>query len=211
MRIFEKKRGLLPRFVIFSCASRYSRVSLEYLMMINRGKSKDFFLLYDEYYPKLYAYVLARLRHREAAEDIVQQTFEKALAHLSTFSPRAGATFGSWLFAIAKNEMVNVLREGGRVLPVSQDALERLPAQENLLEQLLHEEVQKEEREVWSSILAAIDSLSDEEREVITLKYLADMSYDDISALMKKKPNTLAVLLKRALEKIRVTIDVCKK
>lgn len=186
-------------------------MSLEHLMIMNSGKPKDFFLLYDEYYPKLYAYVLARLRHREVAEDVVQQTFEKALANIATFSPRKGATFGSWLFAIAKNEMVNVMREGNRMFSTVQDSLERIPAQETLLEQILHEEVAQEEREVWSSILAAMDTLSDDEREVLTLKYLAGMSYDDISALMKKKPNTLAVLLKRALEKIRVTIDVCKK
>lgn len=175
------------------------------------GKSKDFFLLYDEYYPKLYAYVFARLRHREAAEDVVQQAFEKALANIATFSPRKGATFGSWLFAIAKNEIVNTARDGQRTFSASQDLLERVPAHETLLEKMLQEEVSKEEREVWSSILVAIDTLSDDEREVITLKYLAGMSYDDIAALMNKKPNTLAVLLKRALEKIRVTIDVCKK
>lgn len=172
---------------------------------------RDFFLLYDEYYPKLYAYVLACLRQKEAAEDVVQQTFEKALANLSTFTPRGGATFGSWLFAIAKNELVNVVRQNGRATLVGDDALERSASTESLIETILRDEIEQEERHVWRSILSAIDTLSNEEREVITLKYLAVMSYDDIAALMKKKPNTLAVLLKRALEKIRITIDVCKK
>jgi RNA polymerase sigma-70 factor, ECF subfamily len=172
---------------------------------------RDFFLLYDEYYPKLYAYVLSRLRQKEAAEDIVQQTFEKAFANLSTFSPRKGATFGSWLFAIAKNEMVNALRKASGTSLVGDQALEHMASTESLLETLLREEVEREEQQVWASILSAIDTLSDDEREVITLKYLAAMSYDDIAALMKKKPNTLAVILKRALEKIRVTLDICKK
>lgn len=172
---------------------------------------RDFFRLYDEYYPKLYAYVLARLRHKEAAEDVVQQTFEKALTNLATFSPRKGATFGSWLFAIAKNELVNSVRKGSSTALIGDATLERLATTESLLDTILRNEVEQEEREVWSCILLAMDTLSDDEREVITLKYLAGMSYDDISALMKKKPNTLAVLLKRALEKIRVTINVCKK
>lgn len=170
---------------------------------------KDFFLLYDEYYPKLYAYVFSRLRHKEAAEDVVQQTFEKALTHISTFSPRKGATFGSWLFAIAKNELVNVVRKEQHTAPVSHDTIEHMATTASLLETILQNEVAQEEREVWASILTAIDTLNDEEREVITLKYLSGMSYDDISALMNKKPNTLAVMLKRALEKIRVMIDIC--
>jgi hypothetical protein len=39
---------------------------------------RDFLLLYDEYYPKLYAYVLANVRHQQTAEDIVQQTFGRS-------------------------------------------------------------------------------------------------------------------------------------
>lgn len=167
--------------------------------------------MYDEYYPKLYAYVLARLRHREAAEDVVQQTFEKALAHITTFAPRKGATFGSWLFTIAKHELVNVTREHTRVVLPAQDFLERIPLEETFLQTMLEEEVAQEERYLWSAVLAAMDTLSDAEREVITLKYLAGMPYADIAALMEKKPNTLAVLLKRALEKIRVQISICKK
>lgn len=172
---------------------------------------RDFFRLYDEYYPKLFAYVMARLRQKEAAEDVVQQTFEKALANLATFSPRKGATFGSWLFAIAKNELVNSVRKNEHVAHVGDSTLEHIAVTESLFETILRDEVEKEEREIWNCILSAMDTLSDDEREVITLKYLAAMSYDDIAALMDKKPNTLAVLLKRALEKIRVTLDVCKK
>jgi RNA polymerase sigma-70 factor, ECF subfamily len=180
-------------------------------MFLFSRKPKDFFLLYDEYYPKLYAYVLARLRHREVTEDVVQQVFEKAFANLVTFVPRKGATFGSWLFAIARHELVNVVREQRRVVLSDQEFLERIPLHETFLQTMLQEEAAQEEREVWAAILAAMDTLDDDEREVLTLKYLAGMSYDDISTLMHKKPNTLAVMLKRSLEKIRVTISVCKK
>lgn len=180
-------------------------------MLLFPPKSKDFFLLYDEYYPKLYAYVLARLRHREAAEDVVQQAFEKALANIKSFVPHKGATFGSWLFTIARHELVNVTREQSRVSLTSQEFLERIPLEETFLQTILEEEVAQEERRVWAEVLSAMDTLNDTEREVITLKYLAAMSYDDIAALMQKKPNTLAVLLKRALEKIRITLSVCNK
>lgn len=82
-----------------------------------------------------------------------------------------------------------------------QEALERISAHETFLETLLQKEVANEECAIWNAILQAMDTLNDDEREVITLKYLADMSYNDIAALMNKKPNTLAMLLKHALEK----------
>lgn len=209
--MLAQKSSIRFFFVIFSLLLRYSRVSLDFGMFGFFHQPKDFLLLYDAYYPKVYAYVLSRVRHRQVAEDIVSHTFEKALANLSTFSPRKGATFGSWVFTIAKHELVNVAREHARVAVSSQEALERIPLEETFLTTLLQEEVVQEERRVWATVLAALDTLSDEEREVITLKYLAGMSYEDIAAIMCKKPNTLAVMLKRALEKIRVTINVCKK
>lgn len=181
---------------------RYSSVCIFFM-------PRDFLLLYDEYYPKLYAYVLANVRHQQTAEDIVQQTFERALAHIHTFVPRKDATFGSWLFAIAKHEFINTFRKTKHIVLASEADLQCVVDPETPLDIFLHEEIGEEERKRWQQTLRVIDTLPDEDRELLTLKYLAGMSYEDISILMKKKPNTLAVMLKRALQKIRIALNVC--
>ncbi len=169
---------------------------------------KQFLELYDEYYPKLYAYILMRVRHKELAEDIVQQTFLKALDNLGNFRPRHGATFGSWLFQIAKNELVDKTRQTTKLVFCETEILDTNPATNSTIEELLQAETDAEQKEKWRKALGALEKLNDEERELITLKYLAGLPYQEIAKTMNKKPNTLAVMLKRALEKVREDLNV---
>jgi RNA polymerase sigma-70 factor (ECF subfamily) len=168
----------------------------------------QFLELYDEYYPKLYAYVLMRVRRREVAEDIVQHSFLKALDNLASFKPRRGATFGSWLFQIAKNELVDRARGDSKLTFCDTDVLDTNATPVSTIETLLQAELATEQKERWQKVLCALDHLDDEERELITLKYLANLPYQEIAKTMNKKPNTLAVMLKRALEKIRVDLGL---
>ncbi|MEK7183467.1 MAG: sigma-70 family RNA polymerase sigma factor [Patescibacteria group bacterium] len=169
---------------------------------------KQFLELYDEYYPKLYAYVLMRVRHREVAEDIVQHSFLKALDNLASFKPRRGATFGSWLFQIAKNELVDRIRQDAKLTFCQTEVLDLNPTAISTIDQLLNAELAVEQKERWQKVLCAIEHLDEEDRELITLKYLADLPYQEIAKTMNKKPNTLAVMLKRALEKVRVDLGI---
>ena len=170
---------------------------------------KDFLKLYDHYYPKLYAYVLSRVRHREYAEDVVSSAFMKALANIGKFRWKRSATFGSWLFRIAKNEMVDQLRKDSKVTVTETVMLERVTelipdASEILIEQ----EIDSEQRCRLNKVLESMDSLNELEQEIISLKYFSNLSYKEISTITGKKPNTLAVALRRALNKIRKDLDV---
>ncbi|NQV11994.1 sigma-70 family RNA polymerase sigma factor [Candidatus Uhrbacteria bacterium] len=158
--------------------------------------------IYDEYYPKLYAYVLVRTKQKERAEDIVQQTFVKALQHLHTFKPKRGATIGSWLFTIAKHTMIDEGKKLSRVNLVEDSAMEKLaPLVDGALDILIGQEDKEESNVEIKRMWSVIETLSKEEQEIIQLKYIAGLSYKDISALTGVKPNTLAQLLRRALKK----------
>ena len=158
--------------------------------------------IYDEYYPKLYAYVLVRTKQKERAEDIVQQTFVKALQHLHTFKPKRGATIGSWLFTIAKHTIIDEGKKLSRVNLVENSAMEKLaPLVDDALKALIDQEDAEESRVKIKRMWSVIGTLSKEEQEIIQLKYIAGLSYKDISALTGVKPNTLAQLLRRALKK----------
>ena len=169
---------------------------------------KTFLELYDEYYPKLYAYILVRVRRREVAEDIVQHSFLKALDKFDSFKPRRGATIGSWLFQIARNEMIDRVRQDQKLTFCDTMILDQNASQLSTIEALLQAEVADEQKAQWQTVLCSLEKLDEEEREVITLKYLADLPYNEIAKTMHKKPNTLAVMLKRALEKVRVDLGL---
>ena len=174
-----------------------------------KRQPERFLELYDHYHPKLYAYILSRVRHRERAEDVVADAFLKALNNLDKFTWRKGANFGSWLFRIARNEMVNQIRREAKSSTAGAEVIEaNAEPVENIETQLIANELEGEEQARIRKMLEIMKGLSDVEQEVISLKYFANMSYKEISVIIKKKPNTLAVTLRRALGKIRKELDV---
>ena len=85
------------------------------LAIIAAAKSdpRAFAPLYQRYAPLILRYCQRQLGHPELANDATAQTFTKALAALDRFNPkqvRRGATFRSWLFAIAHNVIVDMQR-----------------------------------------------------------------------------------------------------
>lgn len=170
---------------------------------------QQFLALYDFYYPKIYAYTLAQVRHRETAEDVVQQTFSKALDKLKSFKWRRSANFGSWLFRIARNELLDQLKKGQRTQLVGSEQLETEPDERPVaLEDLIQVELENEQMKRFQRILFSMKKLNQAEREVIGLKYFSALDYKQIAQVMNKKPNTLAVMLRRALQKIKVDLNV---
>ena len=76
-----------------------------------RGDRQAFAALVERYWDRLYRWLYRLTRDRHLAEDLTQEAFLKALAHLETF--RAGSNFQAWLFRIAHNSWVNHARRPG--------------------------------------------------------------------------------------------------
>src|ERR1700690_26447 len=68
--------------------------------------NSDFARAYDEHVWRIYGFLAYRLRDREAAEDLTQATFERALRAWSRFDPRR-ASESTWLIAIARNLLID--------------------------------------------------------------------------------------------------------
>ena len=71
-------------------------------------------VLWDTTTPRLYGYLVNVLHDKSLAEDILQTTWLKAIQALPSFKDRSGASFSSWLFAIARNECKQHWRKRGR-------------------------------------------------------------------------------------------------
>ncbi|MBI2411375.1 MAG: RNA polymerase sigma factor [Candidatus Kerfeldbacteria bacterium] len=67
--------------------------------------------LFDEYFTSVYKYVFFRVRNQQDAEDIVADVFEKILKKQHTFQQQHGATIRSWIFAIARNTLIDYYRK----------------------------------------------------------------------------------------------------
>src|SRR5215475_10587976 len=84
-----------------------------------RGEAQAFEILFERYQPKIFATALRFTRVREDAEDIVQETFQKAFIHLHQFEGKS--SFSTWLTRIAINEALMLLRKGRARREVSID------------------------------------------------------------------------------------------
>jgi len=150
--------------------------------------------LWDSITPKLYGYLLNVLKDKRVAEDILQTTWLKAMENLGSFGGR-GDNFSAWLFAIARNEMRMHWRkgnQGGREIaydPSLHDHGENDQSGENkiLVDQIL-------------------DKLSEEEQDLIRLRYIAELTPDDIGKLLKLNSVNVRVKIHRALARARVLI-----
>ena len=163
--------------------------------VIQVGKQK---IAFDDLYMQYYARVLAYLRFRvgssEAAEDLVSQVFERALTHMADLqSPGA---VGAWLFRIARNCASDYFR---RQRPAaSLDTLvDSCHPRECSPEETL---VAQEER---MSLLTQLNRLSEREREVIGLKFVACLQNREIARVLNMPEGTVGSLLHRTLARLR--------
>src|SRR5437588_759346 len=74
-----------------------------------RGESSAFGALYDHYAPKIYRFIVVKVTLREEAEDLTHQVFMHAWLNIGSYK-RMGHPFSSWLYRIARNQVVDHYR-----------------------------------------------------------------------------------------------------
>ena len=142
--------------------------------------------------PKLYNYFRYRLGDETVAEDLTSVVLEKAWLKRHRYR-RDRAAFSAWLFAIAKNEVVAYLRKRRNSIPLSM--AEKAPGE--TAEQILEH---SQDLQTLSYLLA---DLSERERELISLKFGADLNNRQISAIMGLSESNVGTILNRVLQRLR--------
>lgn len=144
--------------------------------------------------PRLRRYARAMLGDRAAADDLVQDTLERAWRRLAQW--RAGSDLRAWLFSIMHNLRVDQLRRPS--LPthsLDEDADEppTRPTQSDQLELV--------------DLEAALRQLPDEQRAVLLLVALEEMSYAEVAAALEIPMGTVMSRLSRGRERLRQIMD----
>jgi len=144
--------------------------------------------------PRLRRYARALVGGREAADDLVQDTLERALTRMSQWQP--GTDLRAWLFSIMHNLRVDQMRRP--VLPASsfEDETVEPPVRASQTDQI----------EV-SDLDAALACLPEEQRAVLLLVALEDMSYAEIAEMLGIPVGTVMSRLARGRERLRQILD----
>jgi RNA polymerase sigma-70 factor (ECF subfamily) len=155
-----------------------------------------FGVLYERYYARVYRYVYHRVDGVADAEDITAQVFMKALEALPSYQPGPNG-FAPWLFRITRNAVIDHYRRRKRHHAI--DEIEHETGDDPMLD-VLHNERRDE-------LGRLICHLSDEQRDVILLRYSADLTFSEIAATLKKKEPAIRMLLHRGLRKLKTVMD----
>jgi RNA polymerase sigma-70 factor, ECF subfamily len=152
----------------------------------------DFERLYAEHAQPLYGFLAYRTGDSALAEDLLADTFERALRARARFDRRK-ASEKTWLYAIA----LNLLRDNARRRKTETRALERIP-QETARDP--HDLAAVEHRD---EVQRGMAILSDEEREAIALRFGGDLTVPEIAKLLKQPLPRIEGRVYRSLRKLR--------
>lgn len=159
-------------------------------------RDERFERLYAEHAQALFGFLAYRTGDPRLAEDLLADTFERALRARRRFDPRRGSE-KTWLYAIA----LNLLRDHARRAAAESRALDAVASgQAPSASGLEH----VESRDEVTRMLAA---LSTEERETLALRFGADLTVPEIARLLREPRTTVDSRLYRALRKLREDPD----
>jgi RNA polymerase sigma-70 factor (ECF subfamily) len=163
----------------------------------NAGDADAFGELYMLHLDTIYRYVYFRVGNADDAEDLTEQVFLKAWQALPGYEQR-GYPFTSWLYRIAHNVVADHYRKAaGRPRGPSMDlAPFKDWAEDAGQPAALDQVIQAEETE---ALAAAIVQLSDEQQQVIILRFIEGMSHAEVSDILGKSKGACRVIQHRAL------------
>jgi RNA polymerase sigma-70 factor (ECF subfamily) len=159
-------------------------------------RALDFDALYRESRDDVFAYAATLLRDSAAAEDVTASAFERAYRKRSRFDARRGSP-RAWLFGIVRNAALDELRRRKRAATTTVPGPLGEPGPDEAAELAAERD----------AVRVALSTLAARDREVIALKYHADLSHAEIAEVLGVSASNAGTLLHRAMTKLREALD----
>lgn len=157
----------------------------ELVLRVRKGDGSAFRPLVERYQNRLHAMVYGMVRDPEEARDITQNAFIKAYQNLDAF--RIESSFYTWLYRIAMNLAIDHCRKNKRRKTSAFDeAVANRDEDGTIIELHQAESPQRalQRKQLHERIFAALDELSEEQREVVLLREVEGLSYKEIADTM---------------------------
>jgi RNA polymerase sigma-70 factor (ECF subfamily) len=167
--------------------------------LVDRARNGDadaFGLLYDRFQPEIVRYLAHRIGDPDTAEDLAQQVFLKAWQAIPRYEAR-GVPFKAWLYRMAHNQMVDYFRTRKQTSDL--DGID-VPEESEAGSLVLAAEMS-------TALETALARLSEDHRQVLTLRFLMEKSAKEIGEIMGRKEVTVRGLQMRALQALRREIE----
>lgn len=169
--------------------------------LVRRARGKDsaaFAELYDLHYRRVYTYIYYRVSSQELAEDLAADVFVRGWQAIGSFDYR-GVPVAAWLLRIARNRVIDHFRRSGK--------RETVELEDHHVDLKADPVSEVDNRLLQDDLVRLMRNLTDEQRDVIILKFFEGMSNTEVSSVMGKPEGAVKSLQHRGLAALRRRLD----
>jgi len=166
------------------------------MLRVKAGDLDRMGLLFQRHYRALYGFLFHMTYQREASEDMVQTVFYKMLRYRGSFTGEG--EFVAWMYQIARNVLKDNAKKGNKQ-GMHQDVGEladRLPGGTSPDEHL-------EKKQANAGLYRAMEKLSDDNREILTLSRFQELKYQEIGQILGITEGAAKVRAFRAMQELK--------
>jgi RNA polymerase sigma-70 factor (ECF subfamily) len=181
------------------------------MIRFQRGDRAAFTLLVRKHQTALYNFALRHLRSASLAEEVVQDAFVRVVHSAAEFKHEA--RFSTWLYTIARNLCIDQSRKNALRRHPSLDAPMRAEGTDGptLGDQTADGRANVERAagatELRERVLAAIETLPDEQREVFLMREVSNLPFKEIAEIVGASENTVKSRMRYALERLQAALS----
>ncbi len=165
------------------------------------GQAQAFDALYSHYLSPIYRFIYMKVTHREEAEDLTHEVFLSAWQNIGSFKPQ-GFPFSSWLYQIARNRVIDHYR-----LKKPQVELEAAEGKEEFVRGAAQIENRLEQELSLEKIKAALRRLSHDQQDVLLMRFMEDLSHQEIAAAFGKSEGAVRLIQHRAVKELKKLLN----
>jgi len=167
------------------------------MRLAKSGDTEAFGALYELYFVPVFRYIYLRIKNKEETKDLAQTVFLKVFRSLSNFREQNKSPL-AYFFTIARNTVIDHWRtKKGASLDDPESVFEQISEKANNPFELVAKE------ETNQAVRRAIGQLTDDQQEVIVLKFINEMPNKEIAVLLGKTEEAVRQLQCRALKAMR--------
>ncbi|MFT5170899.1 MAG: RNA polymerase sigma-70 factor (ECF subfamily) [Candidatus Marinamargulisbacteria bacterium] len=171
------------------------------------GQEQAFIMLLDRYEKKVYRMVFGMVRNTSDAQDLTQEIFVKVYQNLKKF--RTESSLSNWILKIGSNHVKKfwIKSKVGRLVSLEFLADEKHWEIEDVSDDA-NLELTQEKKETFGILHKAIENLDMKARQIIVLRELNELSYQDIATILNMSIGTVKSRLSRAKEKLKEQLEL---
>lgn len=159
------------------------------------GDSSAFGELYDHYQPMIYRFIAVKVSRREEAEDITHQVFMSAWQSVKSYEHR-GHPFSSWLYRIARNQVVDFYRSRRNDVPLDTMDPEYFVAAASV-------DFTVPLKLEMEAVRRAMSEMKPEYQDVIVLRFIEDLSLKETADALDKTEGAVKLMQHRAMNELK--------